>query len=476
MDDLTASTVRTLLSQIGIELGDMGGRVRVIGSDPIVRSPHRLGTAAASALAAQGAAIATIWRMKTGRGQDVTVDMRQATKVGLRTNLCLRQNGYYLDHLAPGDGGPANFFRTRDNRWIFIHRSTVFPETLYRLLDFLGCPLSAAGVAKAVSHWDALELENALAERKLIAAVARTTNEWQSHEQGRWLGAQPEIRIEKIGESSPEPFKQPSGQRARPLSNLRVLDMTHVLAGPICGRVLAEQGADVLRISAPHRQDPLPMVMDTNFGKRAAYVDLDRADDCSLLSAMLRDADVFVQSFRPGVCERRGLGPDDLARIRPGIIYVSVSCYGDGGPWATRGGYEPLSQTANGLAIDEGSYEQPRFAPTRTLNDLLAAYLAATGALGALIRRAREGGSYHVKVSLTGASMWVQKLGRLQDDEWRNVSNDLTPHPADLMRTQSCFGELEHAAPIARFSETPAFWDKPPTCLGADSLRWLDRR
>ncbi|MFM0229659.1 CoA transferase [Paraburkholderia sediminicola] len=179
----------------------------------------------------------------------------------------------------------------------------------------------------------------------------------------------------------------------------------------------------------------------------------------------IHDADVFIQSFRPGVCERRGLGPKDLARIRPRIIYVSVSCYGDGGPWATRGGYEPLSQTANGLAVDEGSYEHPRFAPTRTLNDLLAAYLAATGALGALIRRAREGGSYHAKASLTGASMWVQKLERLRDDEWRNISGDLTPLPVDLMRTQSGFGELKHAAPIVRFSETPAFWDKPPTCL-----------
>ncbi|MFM0262923.1 hypothetical protein [Paraburkholderia sediminicola] len=177
MDNLTASTVCTLLSQIGLDLGDVGGTVQVNGSDPIVQSPHRLGTAAASALAAQGTALAALWRMKAGRGQVVSVDMRQATKVGLRTNLCLRQNGYPLDHLAPGDGGPANFFRTMNERLIFIHRSTVFRETLYRLLDFLDCPLSTAGVAKAVSHWDALELENALAERKLIAALERTTKQ-----------------------------------------------------------------------------------------------------------------------------------------------------------------------------------------------------------------------------------------------------------------------------------------------------------
>lgn len=93
--------------------------------------------------------------------------------------------GYPLDHLAPGDGGPANFFRTREGRWIFIHRSSEFPETLIRLLDFLDCPLSVAGVAKAVARWDAQPLEDALAERRLIAAIVRGTDEWRRHPQGR---------------------------------------------------------------------------------------------------------------------------------------------------------------------------------------------------------------------------------------------------------------------------------------------------
>jgi crotonobetainyl-CoA:carnitine CoA-transferase CaiB-like acyl-CoA transferase len=139
-----------------------------------------------------------------------------------------------------------------------------------------------------------------------------------------------------------------------------------------------------------------------------------------------------------------------------------------------------VGQTVCGLAMDEGSAEQPLMAPTFTLNDYLAAYLAAAGALGALLRRAREGGSYHVQVSLTRCSMWVQELGRLPMEQWPDRSNGEPPVPApqasELMTTDSVFGPIRHAAPITRYSETKAFWELPPAPPGSSRPKWLVRK
>ncbi len=125
----------------------------------------------------------------------------------------------------------------------------------------------------------------------------------------------------------------------KPLDGVRVLDMSHVIAGPATGRMLAEHGAQVLHVTPPLEQEGMPVVMDTGFGKRAAYIDLNQVEDVAQLRDLARSADIFIQSWRPGALARRGFSPQDLAAIRPGIIYVSISCYGAEGPWAARGGY-----------------------------------------------------------------------------------------------------------------------------------------
>lgn len=473
--DVTSSTLNSLLSQIGLSPGDSGGAIDILGHDPVVPGRHRHGLASAAALAAQGAAIAAIWKLRSGRGQDVSVDLRRAVLPGLRTVRYLEQNGHALDFFESNATAP-NFFRTGDDRRIYLLRFPSYPRHLQRLLDLLGCTNDDTGtLAGAVRRWNALELEDALAERKLVGAIARSRQEWLAHPQGQWLATEPAIRIEKLGESAPEPFLP----ARRPLSGLRVLDMSHVLAGPTAARMLAEQGADVLHVESPSRPGGLNNTLDTGIGKRSAYIDFARPGDADLARALVRDSDVFVQSFRPGALDRAGFSPGRLARERPGIIYVSVSCYGAGGPWRTRGGYEPVGQTVCGLTVDEGSPGQPLMAPTFTLNDYLAAYLGAAGALGALLRRAREGGSYHVQVSLTRCSMWVQELGQLPAAQWPDRSNGTPsvgePDPSHLMVTDSAFGPIRHAAPITRYSETGAFWEMPPMPPGSSRPEWLPR-
>lgn len=462
------SACADLLTILGLDAESGGGTIEIVGDDPVSDSRYRPGAAAAAALAAQGTAIATIWRMRSGEGQDVAVDLRRAAVVGLRTSRNVRQNGTLHEDLPRPTVRFPDFFRTRDGRQIYVLRSFANPEPLVRMLTLLGCVHTPEAMAAAIGKWDALELEERVAEERMVGVIARPRGEWRKHPQGAWLAGRPVIEIEKIGDSAPEPF----GAAARPLTGLRVLDFTHVLAGPSSTRTLAEQGAEVLHVSALHQMDTVRVCIDTGLGKRQAFLDIDQPQQLTQVKALAAGADVFVQSWRPGSLDRRGLSPEELAAARPGLIYVSVSCYGSGGPWRTRAGYEPCGQTASGLVIDDGSPDQPRLAAVRTLNDYLTGYLAAAGALGALIRRAKEGGSYHVKVSLTRSSMWVQDLGALPQAQWPASPPALGAQPADLLEMESPFGRLQVAAPITQYSRTPAFWDRPPEPFGASLPRW----
>ena len=348
MRNIAIETCHRLLSQMGVSAEDTGGTIAIGGADPVVASPHHLGAAAAAALAAQGAAVAAIWRMRTGRGQDVSVDLRRAVVPGLRTVFHVSQGGKPLR--SRDAYGGKHFFRTRDNRQIYLLRASIYVKMLVGLLDLLKCKSDDASVAEAVAQWHSAELEDAIGEHRLVGVIARRREEWLAHPQGQWLAGRPAIAMEKIGESAPEKF----GPAPRPLSGVRVLDMTHVLAGPASARTLAEQGADVLHVISPKHVDTADKMVDTSFGKRSAFLDLDQEADRARLAELVRGCDVFVQSWRQGALARRGFGPRDLAKLRPGIVTVSVSAFGAGGPWATRAGYDPVGTVTSGLAVEEG--------------------------------------------------------------------------------------------------------------------------
>lgn len=469
MRNIAIETCHRLLSQMGVSAEDTGGNITIGGADPVVASPHHLGAAAAAALAAQGAAVAAIWRLRTGRGQDVSVDLRRAVIPGLRTVFHVSQGGKPLR--SRDAYGGKHFFRTRDNRQIYLLRASIYVKMLVGLLDLLKCKSDDASVAEAVAQWRSAELEDAIGEHGLVGVIARRREEWLAHPQGQWLAGRPAIAMEKIGESAPEKF----GPAPRPLSGVRVLDMTHVLAGPASARTLAEQGADVLHVISPKHIDTADKMVDTSFGKRSAFLDLDQEADRARLAELVRGCDVFVQSWRQGALARRGFGPRDLAKLRPGIVTVSVSAFGAGGPWATRAGYDPVGTVTSGLAVEEGSFETPTLPPTGTLNDYLTAYLAAAGALGGLVRRAREGGSYSVDVSLTRSSMLVLELGMLDARPKPEQVFGLEPLPSDLRTARTPLGEVTYPAPITDYSETKPYWERPCGYVGADKPVWLPR-
>lgn len=453
-----------LLSVLGLQGYEGLPEVDVHGDDALVASPHRLARAASLAAAAQAAAAACIWHARTGRTQRIDIPAADALNT-LNTSAFLRQQGHAIG-FGSGHSEPLNcFYETQGGHWFrFVgsrqhHRDAVLRE--------LGCANFNDSIAAAVRERDPFELEERCQELRVPGVVARSAAQWRALPHGAHLGGLPVVQIHKIGESKPEPW----GDGDRPLSGIRVLEMTHVLAGPACSRVLASHGAQVLRISSPHIPgDPLYMAMDTGFGKRNAFVDMGSAAGLDTLKLLARDADVFAQSFRSGALAGRGLSPEALAERRPGLVYLSVSCYGDG-PWEERAGFDPNALAATGVCVSEAPGGMPRLPPTSLMSDYLTGYLGAAGVAAALLRRSREGGSYHVKVSLARSAMWVQDLGLLSPEQYAGSPARLDTR-LEGIRTASPFGELTHLPAFPPMSDTGPHWSGPPLPLGECAPSW----
>ncbi|CAM3949592.1 CoA transferase [Bordetella muralis] len=441
-------------------------RLRLHGVCPTFDSPHKLTVAAASAIGAYALAVERWHHLATGVHQTVAIDWMQAA-CSLNPGHFQTQSGFALPALSLLTELKADFYQTADDKWFFPIGS--YPHLRDGVLELLDCANTASALAKAISHWKGDDLEDAFAEHKLPGIYARSQDDWLSHPQGRRLAQLPAVEVIKIDDSEPEPARA----SLRPLDHLRVLDLGHVIAGPVVARSLAEHGADVLRITSPAMQDPFRQTVDTNIGKRSAFLDFDTQQGLQTVRELMSGADVVVQSWRPGSMSRRGLGPQDAALIRPGIIYVSVTAFGDEGPWGQRGGFEQLGQAVSGVSVREGAQGKPRVVPPYLLNDYLTGYLGATGVMQALIRRAQEGGSYHVKVSLARTSMWVQELGLLSGFDpmqpRRHFAQALNPV---LETRESAYGTLQQLPPVAQFSRTRAQWSLPPAPNGAHNAAW----
>jgi len=432
------------------------------GGDPVLPGNFKLATAAMASIAAAGLAAAELWRLRTGRRQRLTVDARAAA-TAFRSERYLR-----VDGRPPGDTWHpvSGFYRAADGRFILLHCN--LPHLREGALRALGCDATREAVAAAVGGWKAAELEDTLAAAGVCAGMARAPAEWQAHPQAAAIARLPLLEIERLGAAPPEAC----GAGDRPLGGTRVLDLTRVIAGPVCGRTLAEHGADVLLVTAEHLASIERLVIDTGHGKRSARLDLRRADHVERLRTLVGQADVVCQSYRPGALAARGFSAEALAEIRPGLVYVTVSAYGHVGPWRERRGFDSIVQSVSGIAHEGGvaaGLERPKPLPAQAL-DHATGYLAAFGAMVALARRAREGGSYLVRVSLAQTGRWIDGLGRVDGQRVKDPTVDDVDEY--LQTTEAPFGVLRHVAPAAKLSETPARWARPPVPLGTHTPGW----
>jgi crotonobetainyl-CoA:carnitine CoA-transferase CaiB-like acyl-CoA transferase len=480
------------MKDIGGGISDAGGKVTFTGADPIIRSHFRVGSCMAIAAMGGGVGAAAIWRERTGQEQDLTVDLRESVYnvnplIGAILLMAQREgtvpaadpvprdfviptiNGLMLQ--APvGLGNPMTFvpFETKDGR--FFNVTGAYPHLNERALQTLKCPPGRDNIVRAFKQVNAFEFEEELSAAGGVGVVHRTRAEWLAHPEGQVLARTPLIEIIKIADGLPVPW---SPSPAQPLSGLRVLSNTHVIAGTCSSRTLAEYGAQVLHTARDQAFEHEALVIDVNVGMRSAFVDLRNADQNKRLKGLVPQADVFVENYRLGTMDRLGFGAEELANGHRGLVYLSCNANSMTGPWANRGGFDMEGLATSGFTIEEGGGGPPRFPPTLVMNDYIAGYLGAAGVLAALRRRAKEGGSYHVRVSLTRAAMWYASLGQFPDVRFDVSGPDNRLVPPEILVAQTPYGEVRRLGPQVKLSRTPGRWRTPLVAVrGSDMVAW----
>lgn len=370
------------------------------------------------------------------------------------------------------------------------------------ILSILGLDSGATrqAVSDALIQWNSKEFEDEAARNNMCATAFRTFQEWNEHPHGQAIKNTPPVQLIKIADA---PKRMPIAQTFErgPLQTIRVLDLTRVIAGPVCGRTLAAHGADALWITSRKLPSLPSLDPDTSRGKRTTQLDLTSQEGRDTLFNLAKEGDVFLQAYRPNGLHEKGFGASALANLRPGIVYASLRAWGWDGPWQNRRGFDSLVQTATGFNHDEaiafasfkGITEEiikPKPFPVQTL-DHAAGYLLAFGIQSALCKTITEGGSWEVRVSLVGVGNWVRSLGRLGPEGFNNVQ-EIPPNQKYLTRlripssskkgipTSNNEAELEEDYMIAVkhsaiLEETPGNVTEAPVSLARDSPIWIAR-
>ncbi|TBU46267.1 CoA-transferase family III [Dichomitus squalens] len=462
--------------------------------DPAVDSTFKLATAAQTSIGLAGLAAAHFHQLRTGAEQVVSVDARHAV-IEFKSEVYYEIEGQPKKTSSIFDG-LAGVYRTKDNNYVRIH--TNFPHHKQGILDILQCAPTRESVQEALLGWNSVDFETEASSRKMCATALRSFEQWDAHPHAKALTDTPPVMLLKVGDA---PKREVRGSPTRPLEGIRVLELTRVLAGPVAGRTLAAHGADVLWITSPNLP-ALPMLdVDTSRGKRTTQLDLNDPAGREKFASLVKDTDVFLQSYRPGGLAAKGFGVGEVAKARPGIVYASLTAYGWEGPWKDRRGFDSLVQTATGYNVAEaeayaaytGNHGlrplRPKALPMQAL-DHAAGYMLAFGIQAALCRTITEGGSWEVRVSLAAVGQWIRSLGCLDPAAAFRDGRPLpTPSQKDQevakysaqvreTRTSRNDGEqkvmraLKHAAVL---SETPVVEGEAPMHLDAHSPEWLTR-
>jgi len=470
--------VNDVLADIDMTTADSGGKLNFYGRDPILPSRVRFGTMAAIGLAARSVALAALWKEATGEGQDISVDVRKALKrfYGFFDNKWETINGR-----PPSPGGYAfspfleiPFFRqTRDGRHVVA--LDFYPALFVRTLNFLGCSPNKESINNAIRKWDAMKLEDAAAEEGLVLAMVRTNREFRREPQYTdVLSKMPLITVEKIGESDPVPLKASDNL---PLAGIRALGMGHVIAGAAIGRDLSLYGADVLNIWRPHDSEVESFAWDVQVGMRSTVLD-DSKEDRVQFDRLLKGADLFFANKRPGFLKKHGLDAETLSAQKPGLIHTTVVLHGEEGPWSNRPGFDEIGAAVSGLFAIEGSLSEPKQPPIVPICDNVVGWLGTTGILAALRRRAIEGGSYRVVVSLTRTVLWMLSLGIFDKEYAKATAGSSDEHKSiapDLFTAETPLGTYQGMTDQIVMSRTPGAYRTVLVPRGSSKPEWLGK-
>jgi hypothetical protein len=454
------SRTRQFLTTISGDLGlsaEALANVHFTGSGdlPAVFAVSDLATAA---IAAAGTAIAELVASKSGARGRVIVNRRLSS---LWLDRSIRPDGWEL----PAAWDPiAGDYPTPDG-WIRLHTNA--PHHRDAALSVLGVSADRSEVTRAVASWSADALETAVVQNKGCAAAMRSMAAWATHAQGESVSREPIVATRATGDYEDSAL---SPTADRPLRGIRVLDLTRVLAGPVATRFLASFGADVLRIDPPGWDEPA-VVPNVTLGKRCARLDLRNSTDRSVFVDLLRHADVLVHGYRADALDNLGFDDQTLAKIRPGLVDVSLNAYGWRGPWRNRRGFDSLVQMSSGIA-EAGmrilGKDRPTPLPVQAL-DHTTGYLMAAAVVRGLTQRIATGQGFRAHTSLARTAQLLvtgpmgsvsQALGPTVEKDWSESIEATAFGPARRLRSPMTVGDA------------PMYWDRPAVALGSSAPVW----
>jgi crotonobetainyl-CoA:carnitine CoA-transferase CaiB-like acyl-CoA transferase len=462
---LQKKAYRLIADALPFDLDD--GKITVNHGISYTRSPIKAHDLAAGIMAAFGSVVERIGEIRGLPSQTMVLDRRRC---GLLMNSAQLQylNGYGM-LIDTWPIGPDNgCYRTRDGRHVMM--IGLHPHLRDALLAYFDCANTAEAIQRAVAKREAQELEDAVNAIHLPLGMVRSPQEWAAHPQGAATRSMPPIGIAAHGNAQ---TRRLGPAKARPLEGLRVLELTHLVAGPTIGRLLAEQGAEVIKVQPPLGDWVYPLWMDVSWGKKNIFLDIKSSYGKTKFADLLRDADVLINSMRPEALGHLGFDLPALRAVNPNLVLANAYFALPGTPWEGRRGFEQIAQAVTGVMhIQSEGLENPTLISV-LMNDYLTGYLGAIGTVAALCEREEKGGFWKVDVALSSCSTMATDFVQPVDAEPYEpvVIRDLVEHGIDQMTPLGLFTRLKSAV---EFSATPSQCVLPPGLPGSDpdTLDW----
>lgn len=463
----------------GLELptGSLEAVSLTADNKPALPSSYKIGELAQSSISLTALAAAQIHALRNGSSilPKVDVPLQHATVEFKSERL------YVLDGKpTPSPWGPIGGLHKTSDGHVRVHDS--FPNHANGVLELTGLPIGSTRqqLSERLADWSAVDLENsATVEGRLATYALRSYRQWDQLAQSKAISNFP-IDVNQVSSVGPKglPSRMARGN-SKPLQGLRVVEMSRVIAAPLCGKTLAAYGADVIWVTSPNLPDLPAIDRDFGRGKRTVQLDIHDPSDKARLIELIGTADVFIQGFRPGSLAAHGLGAEDLLKVNPSLVIANMSAFGPRGPWSGRRGYDSLVQTCSGMNVSEaehaGKGEVARPTPCQAL-DHAGGYWLATGVLAALYKRATQGGAWRVDVSLAGVMKYLRSLGQYPGTSgFDGIKDYEKPEdvPKEFFETRETgFGVMKAIKHSARIEGLEVGWNVMPKPLGSDCPEW----
>jgi len=433
-------------------------KIEVEQTPTFLKEPIKVADFAAGVVAALGVSAAELGEARGLPSQEISVDRRHAT-LSLNDGIHHYMNGVVIvggEITVPVNG----FYQSRDGKWMCFNGA--YPHLRDGILKYFDAPHDQESLIKKIADHDSAKIESDFEELGLCMAPMFSHEEWLAHPQGQAMSGEPVVQVMRFGDAKQHVLPE---AKHRPLEGVRVLDVTHVIAGPWSTRVLADHGADVISVRNPAFPFLYPAIFEESYGKKQILLHLGMKKSKERFVELIKGADVLVWGYTPGSLDRLGLTREALMELNPNLVLTHVSAYGPTGPWAQRKGWEQLSQTCSGM-VELASRGQDQHHLTAALPcDYGTGYLAAIGTIAALKQRQEQGGFWDVHAALTRTAMEILSLPHEAEEA---VPTSLKDDGKYFVDQQSNFGAMfTRLAPAARLSKTPAYSETGPAINGA---------